>query len=86
MPAGERSARPCEYAKDNSKIMTRKDHSTFTTKAQREQELDLRSKYGELGNPELVAVIRQQKPGPQPAKAATRSEQMQMAIAAREQD
>ncbi len=66
--------------------MTRKDHSTFTTKAQREQELDLRSKYGELGNPELVAAIRQQRPEKRGAKAATTSEQMQMAIAAREQD
>ncbi|HWJ71966.1 MAG TPA: hypothetical protein VNX29_02255 [Kaistia sp.] len=67
--------------------MTSKDHSTFTTKAQREQEHDLRSKYGELGNPELVAAIRQQqKSGKTAAKTAHKSEQMQMAIAAREQD
>ena len=66
--------------------MTQKDHSTFTTKAQREQELDLRSKYGELGNPELVAAIRQQKPGNRDANASRTSQQMQMAIAAREQD
>lgn len=67
--------------------MTSKDHSTFTTKAQREQETDLRSKYGELGNPELVAAIRQQKKSDKPAsKRDAKSDQMQMAIAAREQD
>lgn len=67
-------------------IMARKDHSTFTTKAQREQEHDLRSKYGELGNPELVAAIRQQRKPESSAKPRSRSEQMQLAIAAREQD
>lgn len=62
--------------------MTVKDHSTFSTKTQRDHEDDLRSKYGELGNPDLVAALKQRsKSGP-----IDRSQQMQMSIAAREQD
>ncbi|MCX5512308.1 hypothetical protein C3941_09590 [Kaistia algarum] len=52
--------------------MTTKEHPQFRTRAQREQESDLRSKYGELGNPDLVEAIKQQK------KAAPRPTQMQM--------
>ena len=52
--------------------MTSKDHTQFKTKAQREQESDLQSKYGQLGNPELVEAIKQQK------KSVTRPAQMQM--------
>lgn len=63
-----------------------KDRSTFTTKAQRDQEHDLRSKYGALGNPELVAALKHQKQSASSASAVDRSQQMQMAIDAREQD
>jgi hypothetical protein len=41
--------------------MTSKEHPQFKTRAQREQESDLRSKYRDLGNPELVEAIKQQK-------------------------
>lgn len=60
--------------------MTTKEHPNFQSKAQREQESDLRAKYGELGNPELVAAIRQQR---KPAKSQP---QMQMAVNKREHD
>lgn len=41
--------------------MTSEKHPPFRSKAQREQEQDLQAKYGELGNPELVAAILQKK-------------------------
>lgn len=41
--------------------MTPVKHPTFRSKAQREQEQDLQAKYGELGNPEIVAAILQKK-------------------------
>lgn len=48
-------------AQDFETIMTHEKHPTFRSKAQREQEQDLQAKYGELGNPELVAAILQKK-------------------------
>lgn len=60
--------------------MAAKEHPQFRTKAQREQESDLRAKYGELGNPELVEALKQQKKTrPQPAEP-------QMAAAIPERD
>jgi hypothetical protein len=48
--------------------MNRQQHHTFRSKAQREQDDALKSQYRELGNPELVAAISQQK---KPAAAPT---------------
>jgi len=67
--------------------MTDKDHATFTTKTQREHADDLCAKYGALGNPDLVAALRQQKTAKStPKRSSVGSPQMEMAIAAREQD
>lgn len=41
--------------------MTQEKHPPFRSKAQREQEQDLQAKYGELGNPEILAAILQKK-------------------------
>ncbi|MBN9027079.1 MULTISPECIES: hypothetical protein [Kaistia] len=41
--------------------MTIVKHPPFRSKAQRDQEQDLQAKYGELGNPEIVAAILQKK-------------------------
>lgn len=41
--------------------MTSVKHPPFRSKAQREQEQNLQAKYGELGNPEIVAAILQKK-------------------------
>lgn len=60
--------------------MTGQDHPQFKSKAQREQEKDLRAKYGELGNPELVEAIKQQK------KTSAPASERQMAAAHPESD
>lgn len=60
--------------------MTAHEHPQFKTKAQREQESNLRAKYGELGNPELVEAIKQQK------KTKTQTSQTQMAAGLPERD
>lgn len=60
--------------------MTTKEHPNFRSKAEREQEDDLRSKYRELGNPELVAALKHQK---KPVKSQP---QMQMSTGKREHD
>lgn len=41
--------------------MTSVKHPPFRSKAQREQEQNLQAKYGELGNPEILAAILQKK-------------------------
>lgn len=58
---------------------TTKEHPQFRSKAQREQDSDLQAKYRELGNPELVAAIKQQK-------KSTVAPQMQMSTQKREHD
>ncbi|MBN8999141.1 MAG: hypothetical protein J0H54_07020 [Rhizobiales bacterium] len=60
--------------------MTAQEHPQFKSKAQREQESDLRAKYRELGNPELVEVLKQQK------KTQRRAAQAQMTAALPESD
>jgi hypothetical protein len=49
--------------------MTQEKHPPFRSKAQREQEQDLQAKYGELGNPEIVAAILQKNNLEQQRKA-----------------
>lgn len=46
---------------DYRRIMAKQEHPQFKSRAQREQEQDLRAKYGELGNPELVEALKHQK-------------------------
>jgi len=41
--------------------MTRPTEHSFRSKAEREREEDLRARYRDLGNPELVAATRQLK-------------------------
>jgi hypothetical protein len=53
--------------------MIRKEHPQFRSKAQREQDIDLQAKYRELGNPELVAAIKQQKSAKQQQAEVPRS-------------
>jgi len=60
--------------------MTSKEHPQFRSKAQREQEHDLRSKYRDLGNPELIEAIKHQK------KSPARQPQMQMTTSKIEHD
>jgi hypothetical protein len=60
--------------------MTQEKHPTFRSKAQREQEQDLQAKYGELGNPELVAAILQKK------KLEQQQAQMQATLIPSERD
>ena len=60
--------------------MTAQEHPQFKSKAQREQERDLRAKYRELGNPELVEALKQQK------KTQRRAAQAQMTAALPESD
>lgn len=60
--------------------MTAQEHPQFKSKAQREQESDLRAKYRELGNPELVEALKQQK------KTQRRAAQAQMTAALPESD
>ena len=60
--------------------MTAQEHPQFKSKAQREQESDLRAKYRELGNPELVEALKHQK------KTQRRAAQAQMTAALPESD
>ncbi|MCX5576684.1 hypothetical protein [Kaistia terrae] len=48
-------------AQDFETVMTTLKHPPFRSKAQREMDQDLQAKYGELGNPEIVAAILQKK-------------------------
>jgi len=41
--------------------MTRPTEQSFRSKAEREREEDLKARYRDLGNPELVAATRQLK-------------------------
>ncbi|MCX5497521.1 hypothetical protein OSH11_22670 [Kaistia dalseonensis] len=51
--------------------MTQNKHPHFKSKAEREQDNALQAQYRELGNPELVAAIKQQKKAqPQPQMQA----------------
>ncbi|WP_029075688.1 hypothetical protein [Kaistia adipata] len=61
--------------------MTQEKHPPFRSKAQREQEQDLQAKYGELGNPEIVAAILQKKKLEQQLQP-----QMQAALTPNERD
>lgn len=57
--------------------MIQKQHPNFKSQAQREQESALKAQYRELGNPELVAAIKQQKkaqPQPQGPKTSDKPE------------
>lgn len=48
--------------------MTRATDHTFRSKAERDREEDLKARYRDLGNPDLLAATRQMKAAKKPAQ------------------
>jgi hypothetical protein len=59
--------------------MTKVNQPSFRSKAQREQDIDLQAKYGELGNPHVKAAVMLTKKPASPS-------QMQMVLNDDDQD